>query len=80
VSGECCAGFDRTTFPKKTVNSRVINMKLILGILLPPLGVFLAYGFSVTLLINIGLTLLGWVPGIIHAVWAISKQGEQTNN
>ncbi|MBD2319660.1 YqaE/Pmp3 family membrane protein [Phormidium tenue] len=55
-------------------------MKLILGILLPPLGVFLAYGFSVTLLINIGLTLLGWVPGIIHAVWAISKQGEQTNN
>jgi uncharacterized membrane protein YqaE (UPF0057 family) len=52
-------------------------MKLILGILLPPLGVFLAYGISSTLLINIGLTLLGWVPGIIHAVWAISKQQEQ---
>ncbi|PZU95780.1 MAG: YqaE/Pmp3 family membrane protein [Pseudanabaena sp.] len=55
-------------------------MKLILGILLPPLGVFLAYGFSTTLLINIGLTVLGWVPGIIHAVWAISKQGEQSSN
>jgi uncharacterized membrane protein YqaE (UPF0057 family) len=55
-------------------------MKLILGILLPPLGVFLAYGFSTTLLINIGLTLLGWVPGIIHAVWAISKQGEHSSN
>ena len=69
-----------TPHSQKTVNSRVINMKLILGILLPPLGVFLAYGFSVTLLINIGLTLLGWVPGIIHAVWAISKQGEHSSN
>ncbi len=55
-------------------------MKLILGILLPPVGVFLAYGISATLLINIGLTLLGWIPGVIHAVWAISKQGEQANN
>ncbi|OIP71091.1 MAG: proteolipid membrane potential modulator [Oscillatoriales cyanobacterium CG2_30_44_21] len=55
-------------------------MKLILGILLPPLGVFLAYGFSTTLLINIGLTILGWVPGIIHAVWAISKQEGQASN
>jgi uncharacterized membrane protein YqaE (UPF0057 family) len=52
-------------------------MKIILGILLPPLGVFLAYGFSTTLLINIGLTILFWVPGIIHAVWAISKQQDQ---
>lgn len=67
-------------YSQKTVNSRAINMKLILGILLPPLGVFLAYGFSTTLLINIGLTVLGWVPGIIHAVWAISKQGEQSSN
>ncbi|BBC27090.1 YqaE/Pmp3 family membrane protein [Pseudanabaena sp. ABRG5-3] len=55
-------------------------MKLILGILLPPLGVFLAYGFSSTLLINIGLTLLGWIPGIIHAVWAISKQQEKQSS
>jgi uncharacterized membrane protein YqaE (UPF0057 family) len=51
-------------------------IQIIIGILLPPLGVFLTYGFSSTLLINIGLTLLGWVPGIIHAVWAISKQQE----
>ncbi|WP_103670898.1 YqaE/Pmp3 family membrane protein [Pseudanabaena sp. BC1403] len=52
-------------------------IQLILGVLLPPVGVFLAFGISTTLLINIGLTLLGWVPGIIHAVWAISKQQEQ---
>ena len=49
----------------------------ILGIFLPPVGVFLTYGISSTLFINIGLTLLGWVPGSIHAVWAISKHEEQ---
>jgi uncharacterized membrane protein YqaE (UPF0057 family) len=51
-------------------------LHLILGILLPPLGVFLTFGVSSTLLINIGLTLLGWIPGSIHAVWAIAKQNE----
>jgi uncharacterized membrane protein YqaE (UPF0057 family) len=57
-------------------------MKLVrfaLGVLLPPVGVFLTYGFSSTLVINILLTLLGWVPGIIHAVWAIAKHEEKVN-
>lgn len=51
--------------------------RLVLGILVPPIGVFLTYGLSSALLINIPLTLLGWVPGIIHAVWAISKHEEK---
>ncbi|WP_103666683.1 YqaE/Pmp3 family membrane protein [Pseudanabaena sp. BC1403] len=51
-------------------------IQIVFAILLPPLGVFLTYGFSSTFLINIGLTLLGWVPGIIHAIWAISKKQE----
>jgi uncharacterized membrane protein YqaE (UPF0057 family) len=52
------------------------TLHLVLGILLPPLGVFLTFGVGSTLLINIGLTLLGWVPGSIHAVWAIAKENE----
>ena len=48
-------------------------LRYILGILIPPVGVFLTFGISTTLLINILLTLLGWLPGSIHAVWAISK-------
>ncbi|MBF2078006.1 MAG: YqaE/Pmp3 family membrane protein [Synechococcales cyanobacterium T60_A2020_003] len=52
-------------------------LRIILGILLPPVGVFLTYGLSTTLLINILLTLLGWLPGSIHAVWAIAKQMEK---
>lgn len=54
-------------------------MKLVryaLGILVPPVGIFLTYGVSATLVINILLTLLGWLPGSIHAVWAIAKQDE----
>jgi uncharacterized membrane protein YqaE (UPF0057 family) len=48
-------------------------LRYALGIALPPLGVFLTYGVGTQLFINIGLCFLGWVPGIIHAVWAISK-------
>ncbi|PSB11749.1 YqaE/Pmp3 family membrane protein [filamentous cyanobacterium CCP2] len=51
-------------------------LKVLLGILLPPVGVFLTYGVSTTLIINVVLTILGWVPGSIHAVWAILKQAE----
>jgi uncharacterized membrane protein YqaE (UPF0057 family) len=51
--------------------------RYLLGILLPPVGIFLTYGFGPTLVINILLTLLGWVPGVIHALWAIAKHDEK---
>jgi uncharacterized membrane protein YqaE (UPF0057 family) len=51
-------------------------LHIVLGILVPPVGVFLTFGVGPTLFINIGLTLLGWIPGSIHAVWAIVKQNE----
>ena len=54
-------------------------IQVIASILLPPLGVFLTMGVSQALLINIVLTLLGWVPGIIHALWLLSKKSEQAN-
>ncbi|MEL6578335.1 MAG: YqaE/Pmp3 family membrane protein [Cyanobacteria bacterium J06621_12] len=54
-------------------------IKIIASILLPPLGVFLTMGISQALLINVLLTLLGWVPGIIHALWIMSKKSEQVN-
>ncbi|MEA5581447.1 YqaE/Pmp3 family membrane protein [Nodularia harveyana UHCC-0300] len=53
--------------------------RFLLGLLLPPVGVFLTVGVGPTLLINILLTLLGWLPGSIHAVWVIAKHEEQTN-
>ena len=46
-------------------------VNLILAILLPPVGAFLQVGVSTHLWINIILTLLGGIPGIIHAVWLV---------
>uniref|UniRef100_A0A1I7ZTM8 Plasma membrane proteolipid 3 n=1 Tax=Steinernema glaseri TaxID=37863 RepID=A0A1I7ZTM8_9BILA len=45
--------------------------KLILAIILPPLGVFMEKGCDIQLAINILLTILGYIPGIIHAIWVI---------
>jgi uncharacterized membrane protein YqaE (UPF0057 family) len=52
------------------------SLQILFAILIPPVGVFMAFGVSSTLFINIGLTLLGWIPGIIHAIWAIVKQDQ----
>ncbi|KAJ7905396.1 plasma membrane proteolipid 3, partial [Mycena olivaceomarginata] len=47
--------------------------KIIGAIILPPLGVFLERGCGADLLINILLTVLGWIPGVIHALYIILK-------
>ncbi len=49
-------------------------LRIILSILLPPLGVFLQVGIGVQFWINILLTLLGYIPGIIHAVYIIATR------
>ena len=46
---------------------------IILAILLPPVAVFLSKGAGKDLAINILLCLLMFVPGIIHALWLITK-------
>lgn len=52
-------------------------LRIALGILVPPVGVFMTVGFGTTLLINILLTVLGWLPGSIHALWVIVKHEER---
>lgn len=46
---------------------------LILSILIPPLGVAIKRGVDIQLFINIILTMFGWLPGIIHALYIILK-------
>ena len=48
-------------------------VRIILAIILPPVGVFLQVGFGVHFWVNILLTLLGYVPGIIHALYSYHK-------
>ncbi|KAI1729666.1 proteolipid membrane potential modulator domain-containing protein [Ditylenchus destructor] len=45
--------------------------KIFCSLLLPPLGVWMEKGCSIHLLVNILLTLLGYFPGIIHAIFII---------
>jgi uncharacterized membrane protein YqaE (UPF0057 family) len=48
-------------------------LRIVIAILLPPLGVFLQVGLGKQFWINVVLTILGYVPGIIHAIWVIAK-------
>jgi uncharacterized membrane protein YqaE (UPF0057 family) len=49
-------------------------VRIVCAILLPPLGVFLQVGIGLQFWINILLTLLGYIPGIVHAVWIIARR------
>lgn len=49
-------------------------IRIIFSILIPPLGVFLQVGIGGHFCLNIILTLLGYIPGLIHAIWVIAKK------
>ncbi len=49
-------------------------IKILLAIFLPPLGVFLEVGLGKHFWLNILLTILGFIPGIVHAVYIIAKR------
>ncbi|EMY82708.1 hypothetical protein pgond44_01260 [Psychroflexus gondwanensis ACAM 44] len=42
-------------------------LTIILNILLPPLAVFMKHGLGSTFIISLILTIIGWIPGVIHA-------------
>ncbi len=49
-------------------------IRILFSILLPPIGVAMETGISKTFWLNVILTLLGYIPGIIHAVYVIAKR------
>lgn len=46
-------------------------IRIVLAILLPPLGVFFQVGLGFHFWLNIVLTLCGFIPGIVHALYII---------
>ncbi|RTR27662.1 YqaE/Pmp3 family membrane protein [Shewanella atlantica] len=46
---------------------------IIIAILLPPVAVFLKSGVGKDLLINIILCLIFFIPGLLHALWVVTK-------
>lgn len=46
---------------------------ILLAVFLPPVGVLVKEGLGVQFVINLILTFLGYIPGIIHALYVILK-------
>ena len=49
-------------------------LRIIAAVVLPPLGTFLEVGLSKHFWLNILLTILGYIPGIVHAVYIIARR------
>jgi len=49
-------------------------LRVLLAIILPPVGVFTQVGFGLHFWLNILLTLLGYIPGLVHAIWIIATR------
>ena len=46
---------------------------IVLSLFLPPVAVFLKRGVGKDLFINIVLCLILFLPGVIHALWLVTK-------
>jgi|SaaInlV_120m_DNA_1039710.scaffolds.fasta_scaffold34884_2 uncharacterized membrane protein YqaE (UPF0057 family) len=44
-------------------------IRIIISLFIPPLGAFLKVGIAGHFWLNILLTILGFIPGVIHAIW-----------
>ena len=51
-------------------------LRIVLSVVLPPLGVLLQVGLGLHFWLNILLTLLGYIPGLVHAIWIIASRPE----
>tara|TARA_R110002124_G_scaffold267256_2_gene434416 strand:- start:46 stop:204 length:159 start_codon:yes stop_codon:yes gene_type:complete len=48
-------------------------IRIILSVIIPPLGVFLKVGLGKHFWLNILLTILGYIPGLVHAVYIVAR-------
>jgi uncharacterized membrane protein YqaE (UPF0057 family) len=52
-------------------------LKVVLAVVFPPLGVFCEVGLTGHFWLNLVLTLLGYVPGVIHALYVMLSPDPQ---
>jgi uncharacterized membrane protein YqaE (UPF0057 family) len=48
-------------------------LEVVLAIFLPPVAAYMKVGLSPHFWLNIVLTLLGGLPGVIHALWLVVR-------
>lgn len=54
----------------------MLIIKIILAIIVPPIAALLQVGLGLHFWLNILLTILGLLPGQIHAIWLIVSKHE----
>jgi uncharacterized membrane protein YqaE (UPF0057 family) len=47
-------------------------IRILCAVMVPPLAVYLTVGFTGQFWLSLGLTLLGFVPGMVHAIWLLT--------
>ena len=52
-------------------------LRIVLAIFLPPVAAFLTVGIGLHFWLNLILTLLFFIPGVIHALWLVVKKAER---
>lgn len=51
-------------------------IRILLALFIPPLAVFLKVGIGLHFWLNLLLTLLFFIPGVIHAIWVIAGRAD----
>ncbi|KZT66585.1 UPF0057-domain-containing protein [Daedalea quercina L-15889] len=59
--------------PRQRVSPTYDVCLYFLALLLPPLAVFFKRGLRADFWINVCLSILGWIPGVLHAWYIISR-------
>ncbi len=54
-------------------------LRIVLAIFLPPVAAFLTVGIKLHFWLNLILTLLFFIPGVIHALWLVVKKAERAS-
>lgn len=65
---------DRLRSPSALRRLPMSILQIVLAVILPPVGVALSKGLGRDFVVNILLTLLFWLPGVVHALWIVFKK------
>lgn len=49
-------------------------IRIIVSVLIPPIGAFLKVGFGLHFWLNLLLTICGYFPGLVHVIWLLVRK------
>lgn len=68
-------GYFTASFVDFTASMSTADLiRVIFSVIIPPLGVFFQEGLGAQFWLNVLLTLLGYIPGLVHAVWILARR------